>query len=143
MLANMSAQLPSLPPGLTPVQAGRFGLWLLGKRKHLAAQRRTWVSSSVLDGNRIPQRFAKLVCRWTVSEYPGLVRAFSSLLGVSLGSGKVYLYRSGDLPHKQAKRLLELSREYRAEWDALIVDLEALVASRSKRVSRRRGGKTG
>src|SRR6202022_4813473 len=37
------------PPGLDPVTAGRFGLWLLGKRNHFRAMRRS-VSASRVSG---------------------------------------------------------------------------------------------
>ena len=132
-----------LPPGLDPVTAGRLGLWLLGKRNHRAALRRQYHVSRVHRSNQIPLRWARLVCRWKVHEYPGWIRAFGSALGLELPTARTYLFRNDrDLPLKHAIRLLELSREYRSEWDELIVDLEAYVAERSqpKRKGKVRGG---
>lgn len=138
---------PPLPPGLTPVQAGRLGLWLLGKRKHLRAQRRNYHANRALRGNRqhLARRWVGLVCRWSVDEYPGWIRGFASALGLNYPTAKTTLYRSDrTLPVRHAVRLLELGRQYEAEWRALNADLEAYVAEKTApKARKRRGGKTG
>src|SRR5271165_3506025 len=78
---------PKLPRGLDPVTAGRFGLWLLGKRQHMRARRRnscpaTYAPRSIVD------RVVALVWRWTVAEYPGMHRGLGDLLGLTAGSAR-------------------------------------------------------
>jgi hypothetical protein len=57
LLATMSNPLP---PGLDPVTAGRFGLWLLGKRNHFRAMRRS-VSASRVSAVVLQHRFVALI----------------------------------------------------------------------------------
>jgi hypothetical protein len=134
-----------LPAGLTPVQVGRMGLWLLGKRNQARARRRTYEVTRALEGHTLNRRWVRLVCRWSIAEYPGWIRAFASALGLEPRTAKAYLMQRNRLPVKHAVRLLELSREYRSEWDELIIDLEAYVAERKPKArgAPRNGGKTG
>jgi hypothetical protein len=124
-----------------------MGLWLLGKRNQRAAQRRSAYVERVYPGSRLQRRWVRLVCRWSIYEYPGWTRAFATALGLPIPTAKNYLFRSQrNLPLKHAIRLLELSREYESEWRELITDLEAYVAERSipkRRGNKRVGGKTG
>ena len=124
-----------------------MGLWLLGNRNHRAAQRRNAFVERVYPVSGLQRRWVRLVCRWSIYEYPGWTRAFAVALGIPLPTAKNYLFREDrNLPFKHAVRLLELSKEYEAEWRDLVRDLEAYVAERSqpkRRGNKRVGGKTG
>src|ERR1700720_3689012 len=103
-----------LPAGLDPVQAGRFGLWLLGQRSHRRAQLRT-VSASRVPGSSLAQRFVLLFMPWRITQYPGRHRFLPVLCGVSIGTARLWLYREEKLPPKHARRMAEVARAHAEE----------------------------
>ena len=127
---------PKLPPGLDPVTAGRWGLWLLAKRSHIKAQRRTGVLLSVGSGS-LSVRFAHLWCSWTVHTYPGPKRLFAMMLGLRQSTANTYLYQRKPLARKHQERMLKLASQRLAQWATLVSDLEAsLAADPPKRAGR-------
>jgi hypothetical protein len=116
-------QYPQLPPGLTPVQAGRFGLWMLGQRSHRRALQRT-VSVSRVPRGGLCDQFIHLYAPWTVNEYPGRKQILAELLGVKRSTVRDYLYRSTPrLPEKHRATLERLCRERGLAFLALADEL--------------------
>lgn len=131
-----------LPPGLDPVQAGRFGLWLLGKRSQARAAKR------IVSGSRVPGvgAFGKVVTLstpWTVEEYPGYTRFFSWLCGVERGTIREWLYMPQRLPKKQAARLADWCTERAAAYAALAEEFRAWSERPAKKRHLRRGDRGG
>jgi hypothetical protein len=131
-------QCRNLPAGLDPITAGRFALWMLGKRSHRRAQRRT-VSASRVWGGGLAQRFVTLVAPWTVEEYPGRLRLLAGLCGVTAATSKDWLYRDKRLPAKHAHRLHSIAIERAEQWYALAADL-ARHAGEQERIAKRPRG---
>lgn len=117
-------QYQRLPDGLDPVQAGRFGLWLLGVRSHQRAQKRTF-SASRVSGYGLAQRLLTALMPWTVEEYPGHLQALAEMCNVSRRTVEDWLYRPDKLPRKHARRLSDICREKAAEFFELAEQLEA------------------
>jgi hypothetical protein len=124
-----------LPAGVTPVQAGRFGLWLLGKRNQAKAARRRGIVTRAYTRSRL-DALSGLTVPWTVNEYPGAYRFFSEILGVSRQSVKRWLASDHGLPRKQALRLSSLCRDRAAAFAALADEFAAIAAE--ERPSRKR-----
>jgi len=135
-LRDMS--VAQLPPGLDPVTAGRFGLWLLGKRSHTRAQRRR-VSASHVPGSGLAQRFVSLIAPWTIAEYPGRRRLLGGLCGVAVATTDDWLYREQRLPAAHAQRLSTICREKAAQPLELADDLDRHVETREAINAKRRG----
>jgi hypothetical protein len=127
-----------LPPGLDPVAAARFGLWLLGKRSHRAAQKRTYTAARV-KGHGLAARLVRLLVPWTVDEYPGRTRAIAALCNVSHRTVEDWQYRPERLPRKQARRLAEVCDERVAAFAALRDDLLAWADRPENERARRQG----
>jgi hypothetical protein len=115
----------SLPPGLTPVDAGRLGLWLLGKRNHRAASRRRALPSRVY-GRSLADRFRGLITPWRVYEYPGTLAFMAELCGVGVETVRNWCKRGYRLPPHQARRMSGYLRSHAAEELALADELEAI-----------------
>lgn len=129
-----------LPPGLDPVTAGRFGLWLLGKRSHQRSLKRQAVVTRVSGGSCL-NRFAGLSVPWTVETYPGTHRFLCGLLNVSVSSVKRWLHADEALPAKHAQRLALICRERSQSYNDLADELERVPAKRVGRLRRDdRGG---
>ena len=124
LLARQQQPLaPPLPPGLNPVTAGRFGLWLLGQRSHRKAQRRRLAATRVCRGG-LCHRFVCLLLPWRVEEYPGAIQAFAELLGISRNTAKDYLFRTRrKLPERHRVTLERIARARAAAWLALADEL--------------------
>ncbi len=96
-----------LPPGLSPVDAGRLGLWLLGRRNHRAAikRRRPYRHRAYL---RTPAaRWAAVAAPWRSDSYPGAEVLISQLCGVG---------------EKQAHRWLRSHREMTSAHALILAD---------------------
>jgi hypothetical protein len=119
--------MPPLPPGIDPIHAGRLGLWLLSRRSHRAASRRIAFPYR-RTGGRLARRVADLICPWDIFEYPGAIRFFSALLGISRGSAKRYLATSCEIPRKHAVPLAVYLEHHAAECQALAIELRAYAA---------------
>ena len=118
----MQQQLPPLPPGLDPVQAGRFGLWLLGQRSHRRALSRT-VSVSRVPNARIASRFLYLFVPWKVHEYPGGHQVLAELCGVKRHTVRDWLYTSRPIPERHRETLERICRERGLAFLALADEL--------------------
>ena len=115
-----------LPPGLDPVTAGRFGLWLLGQRNHQAALRRRIGKRRVYRATRL-QRFATLFFPWLVIDYPGCELFLCQLCMVERRVVQRWLAGHRPLPSNQARVIADyvegldgpaVARELRAYADA-------------------------
>lgn len=133
---------PQLPTGLDPVTAGRFGLWLLGKRSHARAQRRS-VSASRVPGCGIAHRFVALIAPWSVHEYPGRDRILPALCEVSIETARDWLYRDRMLPPKHARRMAEIARQRAVEFEDVAKALDQHAAEREAINAKPRGFMTG
>lgn len=111
-----------LPEGLSPVTAGRFGLWLLGRRAYRAARRRRALPYRRHHGV-LARRVAALLAPWDVYEYPGAARFLSGLLGISHATAARYLRPGIEFPRKHAPRLAEYLEAHAAECVALALEL--------------------
>lgn len=120
---RMAAPMPRLPDGLTPVQAGRFGLWLLGKISHDRAGKRV----AIVPAYRsfvLADAVVKAFLPWTIYEYPGWRRWLSDVLDVAPSTASTYARVEGRLPRKHAKTLARLCRDKAAELLALADQLD-------------------
>jgi hypothetical protein len=113
-----------LPQGLNPVDAGRLGLWLLGRRNQRAASRRRARPSHVYNRS-LADRFRGLITPWRVHEYPGTLAFMAELCGVGVGTARNWCKRGYRLPPHQARRMARYLRIYAAEGLALADALEA------------------
>lgn len=118
-----------LPSGLDPVTAGRFGLWLLGKRSHARAQRRRGYPFRV-GHDTLAHRFACLLAPWRLDEYPGYRRLLAELLCTTEGRARNLATGSEVLPPRHARHLSVLARDRAALLNALAEDLDRHAAER-------------
>src|SRR5262249_1935833 len=90
-----TAAMKPLPPGLDPVQAGRFGLWLWGRREHSRRLERSIFLTRVQDrhDSTVCWRGMSALLPWRVAHYPSLHRGLAELLGVSVRSARSYLWQ--------------------------------------------------
>ena len=127
-----------LPSGLDPVVAGRFGLWLLGKRNHRKAHFRR-VSPSRVPGSGLAHRFLWLFAPWTVEEYPGPRRFLAGLCQVSRATTDDWLYRGRPLPPAHAHHLSRIARQQAVLLHELADDLDRHAAEREEVNAQPRG----
>ena len=125
-----------LPPNVSPVTAGRLGLWLLHLRAHRAASRRIAFPYRN-DGGRLVRRFAALICPWDVYEYPGAARFLAALIGCKQSSAKRYLMRSRDIPLKHAPKLAEYLEGHASECEALARELRVYAGTERLRTRKK------
>ena len=90
-----------LPPGLSPVDAGRLGLWLLGKRNHHAALKRTVHNRREYKPGLVGL-WCGIAAPWRAQEYPGPYRLLAHVCGVSLSTAETWCARPSDLPARRA-----------------------------------------
>lgn len=124
--------MPPLPPGLTPVAAGRWGLWLLSRRSYRAAQRRRWLPSRAWPQDTLARRWVHLITPWAIPEYPGAVRALAGVLGVSVGSAHRYLKADSDIPKKHYLKVALHLDAHASQCMALAQELHALATLADK-----------
>jgi hypothetical protein len=116
----------SLPPGLTPGGAGRWGLWFLGKRQQARAAKRAVLTPTYDYAERLSGRAANLIRRWNADLCPGKRRALGQIIGVTPETARVILSGRRNLTPDHARRLLawleaemvqrlEVMRELRVE----------------------------
>ena len=118
-----------LPAGLDPVSAGRFGLWLLGKRASAARQRRIPFPRRVARGHAGP--VAATVWPWHVHQYPGAAVMLSAICGVSLGTARHWLKGSRMSPRNR-ERLAQWLEDQAAILQSLALELRRDVAAARK-----------
>ena len=109
---------------MNPVEAGRFGLWLLGQRNRRAASRRRALPSRVYDKS-LADRFRGLITPWRVYEYPGTIVLMAQLCSVGVGTARTWCNRGYQLAPHQARRMAGYLRTRAAEELALAGELEA------------------
>ncbi len=117
---------PPLPPGLSPILAGRYGLWLLSRRSHRAALRRTAFVSRVRNRS-LADRYWGLVCPWRVYEYPGGAQFIAALFGISRHYARDLCTGGKRLPVQHARRLMTDLEGRIASMEALRVELREYV----------------
>ena len=130
-----------LPSGLSPVTAGRLGLWLLGKRQHTAATKRVAFPTRARFGTTFPLRLARLITPWKIYEYPGVERFLSGLLGIAPSYAHNLLKPSHKLSAKHARRMADFLANHASQCDALAHELRVYADSRkftNKAIARRR-----
>ena len=93
-----------LPQGLDPVTAGRFGLWLLGKRASVAASKRVAFPPR-RDSVGSVATAVRAWLPWAIVEYPGRARWLAALCGVQTETARSWLYRGRRMPTKHADKL--------------------------------------
>ena len=115
-----------MPSGLSVVDAGRIGLWLLSRRSHRAKQRRVafpdrvWPQTLVL-------RWVRMIAPWRVYEYPGAAVVISSLCGIAPSYAWNLLKPSwaNKLPPQHARKLAEYLEGHASECEALAHELRS------------------
>lgn len=125
-----------LPPGLDPVTAGRFGLWLLGQWQHARAEHRHLVTHAH-PSESLADRAIRLVAAWDVYEYPGKWRALAEIVGVGRWTAKSYIAGRRRMPLARRERLVAYLRADLAERLEVIRLLE-LPDERDEEVARGR-----
>jgi hypothetical protein len=114
-----------LPPGVSPIDAGRAMMWLWGKRNQHAASKRR-VSGTSVYGVKLASRVVALILPWRVEEYPGGIRWLAGVCGVRERVPEPWLYgKSGQLPPKHAATLAAICRTRAEQFAALADELEA------------------
>lgn len=116
-------QMVPLPPGLSPVDAARLGLWLLGVRNRRAAARRRGFPTHVYNRN-LADRFRGLITPWRVHEYPGTVWLMAEICGVKRESARQWCTGTNRLAPHQSRRLADYLRGHAASEIALAQELE-------------------
>jgi hypothetical protein len=145
IVRRMASTQPRLPQGLSPVQAGRLGLWLLGNRAQKAAAKRIAFPPVCPVTAPITRRYASLMVRWRICEYPGAARFLSALLGIAPSYARNLLKPSGVLRAHHALRLAESLDYHASQCDALAAELRAYAREQDNRkfankdIVRRRG----
>jgi len=139
----MPSLSPHLPPGLSPVAAGRWGLWLLGRLSHNRAKHRAFVVSP-RKGANIVCRFLNLMLPWSVDTYPGHKRALAEMCGgVCVGTVDQWMYVENRLPVKRALRLAEICEAQAAAYSALGVEFREYAERRTATMQRPRNAALG
>ncbi len=124
-----------LPPGLNPITAGRFGVWLWGKRNQARAKTRRGTVTREYGVTPLG-RLASLVVPWSVYQYPGLRRWLGEMLQVSPRTAARWLHAGTPLPRKHAVRLERLCAERIEQLTQLREEFARLATE--ERPSRRR-----
>jgi hypothetical protein len=121
-----------LPPGLSPVEAGRFGLWLLARRSHRAKQKRVAFPERAWPQTLV-WRWVRLITPWRVYEYPGAAVVISSLCGIAPSYAWNLLKPSwaDKLPPRHARRLADYLEGHASECEALARELRAYAQNRN------------
>ena len=116
--------MPELPAGLTPVAAARLGFWLLGKRSHAAAERRTAFGTRASSGT-LASEFCATVAPWRIEEYPAAGRLLAGILGIPETYAKNLLNRSWHrkLARKHARVLADWLSLQAVRYEALALQL--------------------
>jgi hypothetical protein len=125
-----------LPPGLSPVEAGRFGLWLLGQRKQRAAQKRRASKGWRVYSRYELGRFCAMAAPWRVAEYQSGETLVARLCGVAEQSVVSWMYTPDRLPAKHARTLAAYIRQF--DGPALARELEAYADARDARIGARK-----
>ena len=124
---------PKLPRGLDPLTAGRWGLWLLGRRQHMRARLRN--SCPPIYGPRsLADRAVALLWRWEVVQYPGKHRGLADLLGITHDSARHLMAGRRALTARNAERLASVLESDLAERRAVIDELRRHAAEHDARV---------
>jgi hypothetical protein len=125
-------RMPTLPRGLDPVSAGRFGLWLLSRRSHRAKQRRVAFPARVWPQTLV-WRWVRLISPWRCHEYPGAAVVISSLCEIAPSYAWNLLKPSwaSKLPPRHAHRLAAYLEAHAAESEALARELRAYAQDRT------------
>lgn len=127
----MRTERTPLPPGLDPVEAGRFGLWLLSKRQHHRALRRRAIPRPRVRAWTLARAVMTHLAPWHVWEYPGERRLLSGLLGIAESYANNLLKPSFVLPAQHALALAEYLEGHASAASALAHELREHAASRS------------
>lgn len=132
----------ALPPGLTPVEAGRIGLWLLGKRKQRQAQAaRESAFFLRAFGPSFAGRFCAIVTPWKMGSYMRGEFLLARLCAVSERRAEAWLSTRLMLPARHARTMADyverfdgvgLARELRAYAD----ERDAKIGSRATRAAK-------
>lgn len=121
--------LPRLPPGLTAIDAGRWGLWLLGKRSHIRYLKRT-VTPARIRGHGLVHDMMQALMPWSVEEYPGYRKGLAFWCGVKVRTVEDWLYGKRPIPSKHAVTLAAIARTRAEQLNAVAAELEAYAAGR-------------
>lgn len=111
----------ALPAGLSPVEAGRFGLWLLAKRKQARAKAPVFPERAY--AHNFAGDFAHLVTPWRLSGYAGPVRVLSHVCGVSKNTARRWLRGAGEVPRKHRLTLAGFLTSHASMCEALAHEL--------------------
>lgn len=133
----------TIPANVSPIDAGRLGLWLLSRRSHKAAQKRVafpqraWAST-------LAKAWERLIAPWYVFQYPGAPKILAAVLGVSPSYARQLLKPGVKLPPKHARRMADYLTNHASQCEALAHELRDYAAAQErskiydKRVDRRK-----
>jgi hypothetical protein len=133
MVRRMASPLPRLPSGLTPVAAGRLGLWLLGKRQHTAAEKRTAFPARRIFDDTYVRRFERLITPWRIYEYCGSERFLAAILGICRGYAHNLLKPGARLPSRHARKLADYLAIHASQCEVLAAELRSYAAAEDSR----------
>lgn len=124
-----------MPAGFSPVEVGRMGLWLLGKRQHRLAKKRRARNRTRAYLRCLAGRWGMVVCPWRVWEYPTAEILIARLCGVAEATAHHWLMSKEDiLPAKHARTLADYVERF--DGPAVARELRKYADERDKRVKR-------
>lgn len=112
----------TIPANVSPIDAGRLGLWLLSQRSHKAKLRRVafpqrdWPQTLVM-------RFVRLICQWHVYEYAGSKIILGAICGIGPDYARNLMKRSSRLPPKHARMLAAYLSNHASQCEALAAEM--------------------
>jgi len=127
-----------LPNGLSPVETGRLGLWLLGQRNRRAAARRR-ASPTRVYPDTLVGRWCSLRVPWKAQEYPGPRRLLAELCGaVSPMHARRWISGERLLPAPYARLLAYDLERWVDQAQRLIHDLKEYARKREEEITHQR-----
>lgn len=111
-----------IPANVSPIDAGRLGLWLLSRRSHNAAQKRVafpqrdWPST-------LSKAFERLIAQWYVWQYPGAPVILAEVLGIAPSYARQLLKPGTPLPAKHARKMADYLSNHASQCEALAAEM--------------------
>lgn len=116
---------PTLPPGVTPDQAGRAWAWrwLQGQANHIRREKRRKHRSRMYIEN-LMGRWLSICCPYRTNEHPGAEELLSMVTGLKESTAKVVMRRKEyPLSASNAEKLANYLERTYADVPALIIEL--------------------
>lgn len=117
---------PPIPERMTLKQASAIAKWLLGRRSHFAASRRS-ASVPLRSARSLADKVGMAIWPWWVHRYPGAARGLAEVLGVQLRTAERLIGGHDELSLKHLRRLADFLEASIATKQAVLAELQAHV----------------